>query len=99
MLWSTVQLNKAFGWRGGVHIQLAGMDQRVLGGLRTRERAALGRRGRAGRGGRLRGPFETRRRTVVADVSWLWWQSRVLILTCTKFYILISSERNPSNQP
>lgn len=48
MLWSNVQLNTAFGSRGRVHIQLAGIDHRVLGGLWTRKKA-LGRRGGAGR--------------------------------------------------
>lgn len=37
MLWSFVQLNKAFSSREAVHIQLARMDQRVPSGLRTRE--------------------------------------------------------------
>lgn len=67
MLWSNVQLNRAFGSRGGVHIQLAGMDHRVLGGLWTRKKA-LGRRGGA-RGGWAFSSQEESGFAVACDIS------------------------------
>lgn len=63
MLWFVVQLkNRAFGIRGKVHTELAGLDQNP-GRLRARERVAPGEEEVV--------LLRSRRRTV-AGVSWSW---------------------------